>query len=47
MIVDLFKIPIFIGNIDVEKINDYSSNSVEIIKGLKLEKKLIKSKALS
>jgi|TARA_B110000037_G_scaffold222987_1_gene301115 UDP-N-acetylglucosamine 4,6-dehydratase/5-epimerase len=35
------------GNIDVEKINDYSSNSVEIIKGLKLEKKLIKSKALS
>ena len=34
------------GNIDVEKINDYSSNSVEIIKGLKLEKKLIKSKAL-
>jgi len=34
------------GNVNVEKINDYSSNSVEIIKGLKLEKKLIQSKAL-
>ena len=35
------------GNIKVEKINDYSSNSVEIIKGKKLEKKLIASKALN
>jgi len=34
------------GNKKVERINDYSSNSVEIIKGGKLEKKLILSKAL-
>ena len=34
------------GNKKVERINDYSSNSVEIIKGRKLEKKLILSKAL-
>ncbi len=34
------------GNIKVEKIKDYSSDSVEIIKGFKLEKKLIESKAL-
>ena len=34
------------GNKKIERINDYSSNSVEIIKGKKLEKKLILSKAL-
>ena len=35
-----------VGNKKVERINDYSSNSVEIIEGKKLEKKLILSKAL-
>jgi UDP-glucose 4-epimerase len=35
------------GNVDLEKIRDYSSNSVEIIKGKQLEKKLIQSKTLN
>ena len=34
------------GNIKIEKTNDYSSDSVEIIKDKKLEKKLMESKAL-
>ena len=34
------------GNKKLENVNDYSSNSVEIIKGKKLEKKLILSKSL-
>ena len=34
------------GSIKVEKIKDYSSNSVEIIKGIKLQKRLTISKAL-
>ena len=35
------------GNKKLENVSDYSSNSVEIIKGKKLEKKLILSKSLT